>query len=286
MSTYMSWDRTVVEETWDTADYLSAHRYSLNNKNDTPWFLAEGVEIERIVTDYRGLLDYVRGYRKNDKRMYLSFDEWNVWYRERGHDGGWKEAPHLLEEPYNLEDALVCAQYLNSFIRNADVVKMACIAQIVNVIAPIMTKKDGLLVQSIFHPIELMAENATGKTPPLSLRPVLASPNYNAGERGECPVIDVSVSYDPSNGQAAFFLVNRKIDDSATVSIRFSDRTISKVIGGEALGGQEPKVLNTWEKPDAVKRFKADAKVLPDGGAEVQLKSCGFAAVRVETKGR
>ncbi|HEY7089047.1 MAG TPA: alpha-L-arabinofuranosidase C-terminal domain-containing protein, partial [Tepidisphaeraceae bacterium] len=216
MTTYMEWDRTVLEECWDTADYISAHRYSTNGQNNTPWFLAEGVEIDRVLQDYAGLISYVRGLKKNKNMVYLSFDEWNVWYRHRSHDGGWKEAPHLLEEVYNLEDALVCAQYLSSFIRRADVVKMACIAQIVNVIAPIFTRKDGILVQSIYHPMELMSRNAKG----LSLTPSVESPLYSAEgtDRTDVPSIDVSSSYNPESGDASFFIVNRKIDGDAKVT--------------------------------------------------------------------
>jgi len=131
LPTYLEWDRTVLEHCWKSIDYISAHRYSNNTRDDSAWFLGEGVEIDRVIDDYAGLLDYVRGVKKSSKRVYLSFDEWNVWYRARGgdhEDGHWSEAPHLLEEIYNLEDALVCAQYLASFMRHADVVKIACIA--------------------------------------------------------------------------------------------------------------------------------------------------------------
>ena len=97
----------------------------------------EGVEIERILADYASVIGYVRGLKRSNKRVYLAFDEWNVWYRARHGEhtrGAWSEAPPLLEEVYNLEDALVCAQYLTAFLRHADLVKVACLAQIVNVI--------------------------------------------------------------------------------------------------------------------------------------------------------
>jgi len=138
MHSYMNWDRTLLEYCWDQIDFISAHRYSNNDRQDSAWFLAEGIEIDRVIEDYEGLLGYVRGLKKSNKRIYLSFDEWNVWYKDRDGDGKWAAAPHLLEEVYNLEDALVCAQYLSSFIRHADTVKLACIAQIVNVIAPVL----------------------------------------------------------------------------------------------------------------------------------------------------
>jgi alpha-N-arabinofuranosidase len=286
MKTYLKWDRIVLEECWEAADFLSAHRYSRNDRNDTPWFLAEGVEIDRIIQDYAGLLDYVRGVTKSNKRVYISFDEWNVWYRERGHDGRWQKAPHLLEEIYNLEDAIVCAQYLNSFIRRADIIKMACIAQIVNVIAPIMTRTDGLLVQAIYHPMELISKNANG----VSLTPAVDCPTYDAGERGEAPAIDVSASYEPATGEVALFLANRRIDVPVRVTVNISDRSVSRVIEAEAIGGQDPKLANSWEQPDAVKRFKPEARVVASqqdvGAVEVDLRPPGFAMVRVATRVR
>ena len=173
MGTYLAYDREVLEYCWNDVAFVSAHRYSNNSRNDTAWFLAEGMEIERIIEDYAGLFDYVRGLKRSQKRVYLSFDEWNVWYKGDATEGNWKLAPHLLEEKYNVEDALVCAQYLMAFLRRADVVKVACIAQIVNVIAPILTNTDGLLLQSIYFPFRAIANAASGK----SLTPLFRLPD-------------------------------------------------------------------------------------------------------------
>ncbi|HMB94930.1 MAG TPA: alpha-L-arabinofuranosidase C-terminal domain-containing protein, partial [Tepidisphaeraceae bacterium] len=231
--------------------------------------------------DYARLFEQVRQTRQSKKQFYLSFDEWNVWYRQRGGDGGWKEAPHLLEEVYNLEDALVCAQYLNSFIRRADIVKVACLAQIVNVIAPILTRRDGLLVQSIYHPIELMSQNARG----VSLQTKVDSPTYKAGERGDVPAIDLTATYNPESCEASFFIVNRNPQADANVTLRFADRQAFRIITAEGIGGQDPKIANSWESPNAVKRFAVDAKIV-DGDVQVPVKSPGFVAVRVATTAR
>ena len=192
MNTYLEWDRVVLETCWEDVEYISAHRYSRNTEDDSAWFLAEGVEIDRILNDYAGLLAYVRGVKKSEKRISVAFDEWNVWYKDREIDGSWTHAPHLIEEVYNLEDALVCAQFLNSFLRHANTVKIACIAQIVNVIAPILTRPDGLLIQSIYYPLQLFSQHARGT----SLIPIIESPTYAAGARGEVPMLDVSASYE------------------------------------------------------------------------------------------
>jgi alpha-N-arabinofuranosidase len=282
MQTYLSWDREVLEHCWDWVDYISAHRYSRNDRGDTPWFLAEGLEIDRILEDYRGLLAYMRGVKKSAKRVFVAFDEWNVWYRSRGdRDGGWKPAPHLLEEMYNLEDALVCAQYLNAFIRNADIVKIACIAQIVNVIAPVLTRPDGLLLQSIYWPFVQYAEHAEG----LSLVPMVECPTYDAGERGRAPVLDVAAAYSPAAGRLATFIVNRSLQDEAEVQVRVAGATLTGVEEAGVLTGPNAKAGNTWAAPDIIKPRRAQARLTGNGTAVlITLPPLSYAVARYPLK--
>jgi alpha-N-arabinofuranosidase len=275
MKTYMEWDRTLLEYCWDQIDYISAHRYSNNDRQDSAWFLAEGVEIDRVIEDYAGLLGYVRGLKRSDKRIYLSFDEWNVWYKNRMGDGQWVAAPHLLEEVYNLEDALVCAQYLSSFIRHADTVKLACIAQIVNVIAPVLTRKEGSLIQSIYYPFLLYSKHANG----VSLSPAITTGTYKAGERGDVPAVDFSASYDSVTQQVSLFVVNRDQAESATVHVHLTDGLIDKVIGCETMGGGDVKAANTWEQPNLVKPV-AGKPELVDGVLRIEVPAPGLSVVR------
>lgn len=284
MSTYMDWDRKILEYCWPTVDYISAHRYSDNSQDDAPWYLAEGVVIDQTIRDYAAVIDYTAAVRKSTKRVYLSFDEWNVWYRARGGkhaEGGWRTAQPLLEEHYNMEDALIVAQYLSAFVRRADVVKVACIAQIVNVIAPVLTRREGLLLQSIYYPFLAFSQHARG----LSLTPSIASPTYKAGERGEVPTLDASASYDPASGELAVFLVNRNGAIDLTVDLRLDDRTIVSAIDASEMGGIDLKATNTWDKPDTVKPRK-NVPVVTDGVARVTIPAPGFVALRLSTKGR
>jgi alpha-L-arabinofuranosidase len=279
MKTYLEFDRTVLEYCWDKINFISAHRYSNNERNDSAWFLAEGAEIDRIVEDYAALINYVRGVKRSDHQVYLSFDEWNVWYKEQGVDAQWAQAPHLLEEIYNFEDALVCAQYLNSFIRHADVVKVACIAQIVNVIAPILTRADSLLIQSIYHPFALFSRATKG----VSLRPIVTCPLYRAGTRGEVPMLDVSATFNATDAAAAIFIVNRHQDQ--TVTIRLEDRQISRVTRVETMGGVDLKAANSWERPSAVEPMLAKANLV-DGSAVINVPGPGLAVVQLATTPR
>ena len=272
---YMHWERTVLEYAWEQIDFISAHRYSNNDRQDSAWFLAEGVEIDRIIEDYAALIGYVRAVKRSDKQVYLSFDEWNVWYKDRDGNGKWAAAPHLLEEVYNLEDALVCAQYLSSFIRHADTVKLACIAQIVNVIAPILTRKEGLLIQSTYYPFVLFSQHASG----VSLRPSIVSSNYRAGDRGEVPAVDVSATYDAGKQQVSLFLVNRDQDQAASVIVQIDDMTIDKVIGVDVMGGGDLKASNSWDYPDTVKPIAGQA-IMVNRGLRVQIPPPGLTVIR------
>lgn len=278
MDTYLEWDRVVLETCWDDVDFISAHRYSRNSQDDSAWFLAEGVEIDRVLSDYAGLLAYVRGVKRSNKQIYVSFDEWNVWYKDRMIDGAWSHAPHLLEEIYNLEDALVCAQFLNSFLRHADIVKIACLAQIVNVIAPILTKPDGMLIQSIYYPFELFSQHARG----ISLKPIVAGPTYLAGARGEVPMLDVSASYDPQCDSVSVFIVNRSLTEDVEAQVSVGGLRAKPGIGTTVLTGDDPKAHNTWERPDAIRPDTGAASIDVDGKVRLKVPSLGLTVVRVQ----
>jgi alpha-N-arabinofuranosidase len=278
LDTYLEWDRIALEYCWEDVEYISAHRYSRIYENDSDWFLAEGVEIERILQDYDGLVNYVRGVRKSDKRVYVSFDEWNVWYKNMERDGNWTVGAHLIEEVYNLEDAIICAQYLNAFLRHADLVKVACLAQLVNVIGPILTRPDGLLIQSIYYPFLFYRKFANG----LSLTPVVDSPTYKAGARSDVPVLDASATYDDANRCAAVFIVNRSQRDSQEVAVSFTNAKIMGVLDTEQLTGGDAKAFNTWENPDVIKPSKASATLDDDGGVRVQVPSLGLVALSLQ----
>lgn len=278
MATYLEWDRVVLETCWEDVEYISAHRYSRNYEDDSAWFLAEGVEIDRILKDYAGLLAYVRGVKKSDKRVYVAFDEWNVWYKDRQGDGAWSRAPHLLEEVYNLEDALVCAQFLNNFVRHADIVKVACLAQIVNVVAPILTKPDGMLIQSIFYPLQLFSQHVRG----VALTPIVEVPSYKAGARGEVPLLDVSASYDPETDSVGLFVVNRSLADDVEVSVSLGDRRATADLRTTVLTGNDPKAHNTWAEPDVIKPVPGSTSIDAAGHAHHTVPALGLSVLHLQ----
>ncbi len=272
LPTYMEWDRQVLECLGDLADYLSIHRYAANRSGDTEDFLAVTAAIDRQIEETDAACRFVQARRRSRKRVSIAFDEWNVWYKNMEMDGRGLHAPHLIEETYNLEDALVVAGFLNSFIRHADVVKMANIAQIVNVIAPLLTRQDGLLVQSTFYPFEMMSRRREG----VSLEVSHDGPAYQGKTNGSVPVIDSSAIL---NGrELSLFMTNRSVNEAADVSIDIADRTIAALAGGEVLGGPGPKAENTWEAPDVVRSRVLEGVAVKRGTAVVQLPPLSFAA--------
>ena len=284
LPTYLEWDRTVLEGCWKQVDFISAHHYSTNYEDDSPRFLGMGVEIDRVLDDYAGVINFVRGRRKSAKPMYVAFDEWNVWYKDRNGDGLWQAAPHLLEEVYNFEDALVCAQYLSAFIRRADLVKVACLAQIVNVIGAILTRPTGVLLQSIYHPFAMISNSTPSGS--VSLRPIVNSPLYAAGSRGDIPALDVAAVYDVARSRTAVFLTNRSTTDELTVDIQLADIKAVGPVSMESLSGVRLKAANTWEFPHAVSPRQQSLSPTSAGTIRVTLPAPSFVALRSYVVGR
>jgi alpha-N-arabinofuranosidase len=276
LPTYMEWDRQILEYIGDLADYVSLHRYVGNHHDDTPDYLAITNSIDQQIEEMDAVCRYVQGKTRSQKRAYLCFDEWNVWYRTHSReymDGQGKFAPHLIEEPYNLEDALVVAGFLNSFIRHADVLKIANIAQIVNVIAPILTDGDQMLIQSIYYPLAMYTKRRTG----MALHPVVQGPAYEGKTNGQVNVIDTSAILDAN--RLHVFATNRTMEETATVHIELADQTIVALDSAEILSGPEPKALNSFEQPDLIRARPFRAVSIADGLATATLPPLSVAAM-------
>jgi alpha-N-arabinofuranosidase len=156
--------------------------------------------MERQIAETLAVCDLVRGHKRSPKKLWLSFDEWNVWYRTTGGDdvdGHRQEAPHLLEEVYNLEDALLVGGLINSLLRNADRVKIACLAQLVNVIAPIMTNASGLFEQTIYFPYSWALEYGHG----VALNILVESSTYEVPGLDQVPHVDVAGCLDQGDAK-------------------------------------------------------------------------------------
>jgi alpha-N-arabinofuranosidase len=285
MPTYIEWDRTVLEECYDAVDGISLHHYWGNteeNFNDSSKYLAMNLAMDRQIEEIVAVCDTVRAHKRSGKQLFLSFDEWNVWYRARGGEfanGHGKPAPHLLEEPYNLEDAVLVGGLANSLMRHADRVKVACLAQLVNVIAPISTNADGILRHTIFYPYAWALKYGHGRS--LSVAP--EGPSYDVAKLGrpieeiglaapgfgDVPYLDVVVTHDPGKNMAAVFVMNRDLVKEQELEINWHDLTPTKVLAFETITGTDLKAGNTFADP---KKVVPQTLEYPKVGSKMTLK--------------
>jgi alpha-N-arabinofuranosidase len=264
MPTYLVWDREVLEECYDQVDGISLHNYYGNTPqltgNSTARFLAMNLDMERQIQEIAAVADYVQGLRKSPKRLWLSFDEWNVWYRARGGDfadGKRAFAPRLLEEVYNLEDALLVGGFLNTLLRQSERVRVACLAQILNVIAPLVTNETSVLRQSTFYPYAWALEYARGTVLDLSVEsetyPISANGlRPDVARDDQVPFIDVVATHDAATGRACVLMLNRDLESPRDLVLDWRDLTPTRVLACQTLTGPDLKAFNTFQDPKRV----------------------------------
>lgn len=201
---WVDWNRTVLKYLRDHIDYIALHTYVGNRDNNYLKFLASSMDVDRRIRIVDGIIQEVL-HDKPDRKIHIAYDEWNVWYR-----AGLKEN---LEEIYNLEDALVVATFLNSFIRRADIVKMANLAQLVNVIAPMITTKEGYYLQTTYYPLQLFSKYCRG----VSVNPFVECETYETENFKNVPMLDVSASY--NSDELVLNVVNRSENKTITAEM-------------------------------------------------------------------
>lgn len=287
MPTFGSWEYEMLDECYDTIDYVSLHRYYGNPTNDTPGFLARSMDLDAFIKTVVSICDAVGGKKHSKKKLNLSFDEWNVWYHSNEQDkevwkqGKWNRALPLLEDIYNFEDALLAGSMLITFLRNADRVKIACLAQLINVIAPIMTRNGGgCWAQTIFYPF--MHASCYGRG--TSLRALVNSPVYDCRDYDAVPLID-STAVMGDDGSVTVFCVNRDTAEDCELSIDL--RAFDKLRFAEhiVLHHDDVKAVNTEEHPDNVAPA-AGAPASVDGGrASVVVPALSWNVIRFVPEG-
>jgi alpha-N-arabinofuranosidase len=238
-SDWTSWNRTVLQYLNQHADYLSLHLYVGNAGNDFADFMASSVELDERTKTAEGIIDASLSGQPGNRKIYIAWDEWNVWYRARGDA---QRGRRILEERYNLEDALVVATFLNSFVNHAHIVKMANMAQLVNVIAPIFSGDKGLFLQTIYYPLQLFANNSKGK----ALELFVDSPKYKTERFDGVPYLDVSAAYD--NGSLVLNVVNRHRDQSIETEFQAEDKQFSGPVAVSDVNGPDIKSENDFGK--------------------------------------
>jgi alpha-N-arabinofuranosidase len=244
-------------------DYLSLHQYYGNRDDDTADFLACNVGMDKFISSVVAICDCVKAKKRSDKQINLSFDEWNVWYHSNEADEKlekWVKAPHQLEDVYNFEDALLVGSMLITLLRHADRVKIACMAQLVNVIAPIMTSDTGAWRQTIFYPYMYASVFGNGTT----LKANVDSKSYKSNEGYDVPYLCTSVIHNSEKNEVVVFAVNRSLTDDIELSLEgFEEFTLNKHI---MLYNDDLSATNT------VNEEKVSPVEIQDDASSVSLK--------------
>lgn len=249
MPTFGEWERIVLTEAYEQVDFISAHAYYWEKDGDLGSFLGSAVNMDHFVEDVVATADAVRAAGRHTKRINISFDEWNVWYLDgqasrppTGDD--WPVAPILLEDRYTVADAVVVGSLLISLLRHSDRVTAASLAQLVNVIAPIMTEPGGRVwKQTTFHPFALTSRHARGDV----LRVEIDTPSHHTAEHGDTPLVDAVATYDAASGEVAVFAVNRSLTETVTVEIDVRSLGDLELVEAVTLAHEDPYATSSVE---------------------------------------
>ena len=283
MPTYGTWEATVLAETYGLVDYVSLHAYFEPKGDDRDSFLASAVQMDRAIEEAVATCDHVRAVGRHDKRINLSFDEWNVWYMSRFSDEegpAWGQAPRLIEDTYSVVDAVVVGGLLISLLRHADRVRIACLAQLVNAIAAIRTEPGGpAWRQSIFHPFALTSRYGRGSV----LRVEPRGPRHETAAYGEVPLVDATAVLD--GGAVTVFAVNRHQHRPITLAVDARSLPGLAVAQHVTLCDDDPDAVNSAEDPDRVRPARLGDPAIDGGRVEVVLPPLSWNMVRLHPSG-
>lgn len=249
MPTYPQWEATVLEHCYGTVDFISVHNYLKNREDDLPTFLAESRDMDNFIHTIASTADFVKAKTRSRKTIMLSFDEWNVWFHSRDADTKvepWTVGPPLLEDVYTFEDALVVGCCLITLLRHADRVRIACLAQLVNTIAPIMTQNGGpAWRQTIYYPFLHASRYGRGEL----IETLVRSPTYENRKHGEVPYLEATATWDRGTGTMTLFCVNRDAGQPMAVEARLGGFPGCTVREHLVLTHEDPKATNTRDEP-------------------------------------
>jgi alpha-N-arabinofuranosidase len=286
MPSYPEWERIVLEHAYDAVDHISLHMYFNNRDQNTGNYLAMNARLDEYIGTVASTIEYVRAKKRSRKRVTISFDEWNVWYHSTEQDRpirdgnqGWPHAPRLLEDIYNFEDVLQVACILNTFIRRADVVRIACIAQLVNVIAPIMTEPGGdAWRQATYYPYYFASLFGRGTAMQLAVK----SPVYDAAVADDVPYLDISGVHNEEQGTLTFFAVNRSGDEAADVEINLVGFGDAQLLDHQVMTHASLQAANTLTKQTEVVPRRGTGALIDANCVTVTLPSYSYHVLRLK----
>jgi alpha-N-arabinofuranosidase len=253
MPTYGHWEQEVLERCFDKVDFISLHQYFRNDANDIKSYFSVIEDLDSFIKEVVAIADSVAAKRHSSKRIMLALDEWNVWYKAHTpadlRKPGWPKAPGLIEEVYNFEDALIVGGTLITLMNNADRVKAACLAQLVNVIGAIMTEAGGpAWRQTIFYPFSQAARFGHGNV----LRTRMFTDSYATAMYPKVDYLLASVLHDEKTERCTVFALNRSTTDAIKLSVDLNGLGDRKVVSASELHHANLKAENTKGSPTFV----------------------------------
>jgi len=282
MPTFGTWEAEVLDHTYEHIDYISLHQYYGNFDGNTAHFLANSVGMDQFIQSVISTCDRAKARKRSQKSINLSFDEWNVWYHSQEADRlipAWSVAPHQLEDVYNMEDALLVGCMLITLLRHADRVKIACLAQLVNVIAPIMTSSGGLAWrQTIFYPFRDTSLFGRGRA--LDLRP--QSPMYDDSEFGSVPYLETMGILSEGSDSLVIFAVNRSLDEAMELTADLQNLSGYQVIEHRCLSHPDTKAVNNADKPNKVHPRQLEGAICVDAQLKAMLPPASWNVIRLQ----
>lgn len=272
IASYPDWDRVVLEHTYNEIDYLSMHRYyeyDPEGKKPLEDFLCSADDMDEFIDAIRSTINFVKEKKRSEHRVYISFDEWNIWKQNKlDITPFWRVAPPILEDVYTFRDVLVFGGLMNTLLNNCDVVKVACLAQLVNVIAPIMTVKGGIAYrQGIFYPFSFASKNARGET----LRSIVTCGKVE-GSRRTANSLNAAITHNSEKREVCLFACNyAEKDETVQLELRsFGELTCTSFVSLEC---DDLSLTNTASNPERIKPFeKTPVAISGDGKAEVVFR--------------
>jgi alpha-N-arabinofuranosidase len=285
MPSFGQWEATVLDLTYDHIDYISLHNYYDNQDNDTANFLAKSLDMDAQIRTIRSICDYIKAKKRSEKTIRLAFDEWNVWYHSKEQDKKippWTIAPPLLEDVYNLEDALLVGCLLITLLKHSDRVRIACLAQLVNVIAPIMTMTGGpAWRQTIFYPFAHASAFGRGA----ALHQVISSPKYDSKDFTDVPYLEAIAVYNEAREELTIFAVNRHAEEPLLLECDLRGFQDYRVIQHLVLEHEDKKAVNSAFHPNNVVPHERGNARVQDGIAAALLGKMSWNVIRLGKKG-
>ncbi len=252
MPTFPEWEMTVLEHTYENVDYISMHQYLGNEEDNLKDYLAQPKGVNDYIKTVVSICDYMKAKKGSNKQIDLAFDEWNVWFHSTEADKNvepWQKAPSLLEDVYTFEDSLVVGLMLITLLKNADRVKIACLAQLVNVIAPIMTEKGGnAWKQTIYYPFYHASNYGRGKV----LQTQIFAPTYNSKNFDNVSLLEAVGVHKESDDEVTIFAVNRSKSETLSLECELGGFAIQEIVEHTVLENKDVKARNTAKNPNNV----------------------------------